>query len=438
MTLGFLNCHQLPPGWCQSPLFAVAKEVKSKNTGLVEQNLLSLSYGRIVSKDIDGVDGLLPASFEGYNRVRDGDLVLRLTDLQNDQRSLRTGLVGEDGIITSAYLTLRPTAVDARYFAYVMYAYDIGKTFYTMGGGLRQGMGFEDLKRITIPTPPLDVQRRIAHFLEDQVDLSDLIVKRRRAQASLLSERSETLLLDQLGFPKLEPQEIGVQYGNTSLAAGIASVSAPRAWSRVRFKSVVRRSSRVRGPLSIPLLSLASAGFLRPRSPDQQPPAAESLPRYLVVEPNDLVINPMWMTGGGVAVSTAFGAVSPDYRVFQIRRPMAEPRFLHHLLRSRPYRDQYLLYTRANTTFDRRVAQVDIDSLPLSLPPLTAQRQIAEECDLEDGRYRSTTALMEAQNSLLQARKRSLITAAVTGEFDVSTASSRAVEVALSGVGGGL
>ena len=35
------------------------------------------------------------------------DIVLRLTDLQNDKRSLRTGLVKEHGIITSAYTTIK-------------------------------------------------------------------------------------------------------------------------------------------------------------------------------------------------------------------------------------------------------------------------------------------------------------------------------------------
>lgn len=79
----------------------------AKNIHLQEKNLLSLSYGRIVRKNIDTKEGLLPESFDGYNIVEDGDIVIRGTDLQNDHRSLRTGLVTERGIITSAYMTLR-------------------------------------------------------------------------------------------------------------------------------------------------------------------------------------------------------------------------------------------------------------------------------------------------------------------------------------------
>ncbi|MFQ7255554.1 MAG: hypothetical protein ACLROH_05340 [Streptococcus sp.] len=72
----------------------------------VKENLLSLSYGRIIRKSIDTSFGLLPESFDTNNIIQRGDIVLRLTDLQTD-KSLRVGLARENGIITSAYLMLR-------------------------------------------------------------------------------------------------------------------------------------------------------------------------------------------------------------------------------------------------------------------------------------------------------------------------------------------
>ena len=92
----------VPSSWERKPLFALVRELADKNHGMQENNLLSLSYGRIKRKSIDGSDGLLPASFETYQIVDRDDIVWRLTDLQNDQRSLRTGIVRERGIITSA------------------------------------------------------------------------------------------------------------------------------------------------------------------------------------------------------------------------------------------------------------------------------------------------------------------------------------------------
>lgn len=77
-----------------------------------------MSYGKIKRKNIDHTDGLIPASFDSYNIIDTGDIVLRLTDLQNDQTSLRVGRSTEKGIITSAYITLRPVNLKTSKFLY--------------------------------------------------------------------------------------------------------------------------------------------------------------------------------------------------------------------------------------------------------------------------------------------------------------------------------
>ena len=131
----------VPSHWRVHTLYQLVTQVKEKNSNLQEKNLLSLSYGRIKRKDIDSPDGLLPASFDGYNIIEDGDIVLRLTDLQNDHTSLRVGLAIERGIITSAYTTLRPMDTsNSKYLYYLLHACDLKKGFYGMGSGLRQGL----------------------------------------------------------------------------------------------------------------------------------------------------------------------------------------------------------------------------------------------------------------------------------------------------------
>ena len=52
----------VPTSWDISPLFTVASESKISNKGMIENNLLSLSYGRIIQKDIETLGGLLPGS----------------------------------------------------------------------------------------------------------------------------------------------------------------------------------------------------------------------------------------------------------------------------------------------------------------------------------------------------------------------------------------
>ena len=119
---------EIPVTWKCYTLTQLFGQAKCKNTGMVENNLLSLSYGRIITKDINTSNGLLPESFEGYNIVEPDDNVLRLTDLQNDHTSLRVGLSTQRGIITSAYLTIRNESKNlSRYLYYQLYAFDICK-----------------------------------------------------------------------------------------------------------------------------------------------------------------------------------------------------------------------------------------------------------------------------------------------------------------------
>jgi type I restriction enzyme S subunit len=185
---------QVPAHWEMKKLIHVAHGAGVKNTGMVEDNLLSLSYGRIIRKDIDKNEGLLPASFEGYQIVEEGDTVLRLTDLQNDQRSLRAGFVNERGIITSAYCAVRPTGISNRWLFNALRAADLLKVYYSMGGGVRQSLDFESIKRILIPVPPRAEQLAIDAYLVAEEERIRSAISSQERMIELLKERRSAII----------------------------------------------------------------------------------------------------------------------------------------------------------------------------------------------------------------------------------------------------
>lgn len=160
---------EIPEGWEIKYFVQLFSQVKNKNIGLREKNLLSLSYGKIKQKSIETVGGLLPDNFEGYNIIDRNDIVLRLTDLQNDQHSLRVGLSPERRIITSAYCSIRVRGAESpNYLYYYLHTFDIAKGFYGMGSGVRQGLNWDGLKYIKILLPPQHEQDRISVFLNQK------------------------------------------------------------------------------------------------------------------------------------------------------------------------------------------------------------------------------------------------------------------------------
>lgn len=190
---------EYPADWRQVPLHALFGEHKAKNKEGAEQNLLSLSYGNIIRKDINANEGLLPESFNGYNIIDDGDIVLRLTDLQNDHRSLRTGLVTERGIITSAYVTLRKKIpLSSEYYHYLLHAFDIMKVFYTMGEGIRQSLGYDELAYMVVPQPSFAEQHTIVRYLDSKCAAIDEAIERHKKIIEKLEEYRRSFVTNML------------------------------------------------------------------------------------------------------------------------------------------------------------------------------------------------------------------------------------------------
>ena len=187
---------QVPEHWEIHPLFSIFKQNKVKNIGMENDNLLSLSYGNIIRKDIDTTFGLLPANFENYQIVDKEYIILRLTDLQNDKKSLRTALVNEKGIITSAYIGLVKinSKCNTDYMHYLLHSYDLRKVFYSMGSGLRQSLNFDDIKRLPIVLPKDDEQKEIVEYLDYRVNKVESIKNKLQLQIEKLRDYRKILI----------------------------------------------------------------------------------------------------------------------------------------------------------------------------------------------------------------------------------------------------
>jgi len=425
----------VPTHWAVQPLLSVAVERSEFNAGMRERNLLSLSYGRIIRKDIDSNDGLLPESFETYQIVRKGDIVLRLTDLQNDKRSLRSALVNEQGIITSAYLALRPTSTSSAYLAYLLRAYDLSKVFYSMGGGLRQSMKFADLRRMSIALPPLDEQTAITAFLDRETAKIDALIAEQEKLIALLAEKRQATISHAVtrGLnPDAPMKDSGVQWlgevpahwrvGKTGF---YASVLSGYAFPSTGFSLDDSYARLLRGiNVGVGELRWDEVVYWKRETGD-------GLGAFELAA-GDVVIGmdrPLISTGMRVAIVRQ--ADLPCLLLQRVAKIQSGSqlygRFIMRLLSSRAFEAHFAPETTGVSV--PHISGEQISDFRIPVPPVIEQRDICDFLDEELVRLDKLGAEAAHAIDLLRERRSALIAAAVTGQIDVRGAVPTCEEV---------
>ena len=404
----------IPRHWEVLPFYSFADEVVSPNKGLKERNLLSLSYGRIVRKDIDRLEGLTPASFEGYNIIEADDIVFRLTDLQNDQTSLRSAKATERGIITSAYVSVRPRS-GSPFFDYLMRSYDTTKVFYGIGGGIRQSMKFDDLKRLPVLVPPDKEMDVIASYLDRETQRIDALVAKKARFIELLRERRQALITRAV----TKGLNADVLMKGSGSASGI---SMPNHWQAVKFWTVAKEVS-VTGVPHENLMSVYLDRGVIPYSEGgglvHKP--SESLEGYQLVMPGNFVMNNQQAHRGSVGVSKFRGIVSPAYLVFALSKDL-DPDFANYQFRERRFVDEMMLSSQGVGDIQRQVKWPLLREAKVFLPPLAEQQSIVAYLNNATARIDNLIGRTERSIELLREHRTALITAAVTGKIDLREA----------------
>ena len=117
-------------------------------------------------------------------------------NLNYDFNSLRIARVRESGIITSAYIVLRPKFDgETSYFNYLLKTLDYQKIFHGMGVGIRLTLKFKELRSMLIPVPTtVEEQSHIANFLDKKcAEIDDLIALQEQMIAQLTTYKQAVI-----------------------------------------------------------------------------------------------------------------------------------------------------------------------------------------------------------------------------------------------------
>lgn len=408
----------VPASWNVRTLYQLATRVNNKNSDLSEQNLLSLSYGKIKRKDINTNDGLLPASFDGYNIIEAGDIVLRLTDLQNDHTSLRVGHATERGIITSAYTTLRLiNPAHSRYLYYLIHAFDLKKGFYGMGSGVRQGLNYDEVKELRVVIPSQKEQDAITSYLDKVCQQIDLMIDEAKASIDEYKKwRSATIY---------EAVTKGINSSVDLQPCELDAVDAiPAHWETRAIKYLASCNDEVLpentdDTFAFNYIDIGSVKYgdgitqLQPMIFSEAPSRARR-----IVQENDVIISTVRTYLKAVAIISKFEApqiVSTGFAV--LRAYDVNPDFLYYAVLS----DNFICKVEASSVGMSYPAinASEIMAFKIPLPPKEEQTQIAVYLNQKCGYIGQ---LVSEKNDLideLESFKRALIYETVTGKRKV-------------------
>lgn len=398
---------------------------KRRNTGMVEETVLSLSYGRIVIKPPEKLTGLVPASFETYQVMKPGDIVIRTTNLQNDWTSLRVGLVKDPGIITSAYAGLQPTErYSPEFLYYLLHSYDTKKVFYGMGSGLRQNIGFDDFKWLPFICPSRPEQDAIVAYLDGMLEAIDRYLRVKEREIALMEERKRALIhravtrgLD--ANPQLQPSgriwpdfiphhwRIAPLYARYDVQLGkmldAKKISGLHLQPYLRNTDVQWDSINV---IDLPQMDFRPDEWLRYR-----------------LQTGDILVCEGGQPGRAAIWRGDLGPCFYQKALHRLRPRTSDdvPGFFFYVLFSAVSEEVFAMGTEKATISHLTGEQLRRFRFPF--PPESEQREIVDFLDAEVEKIDTTIARARRQIERMQEYRSALIAEAVTGKIDVNAAS---------------
>lgn len=410
-------CPSVPAHWRMSRnkiVMATKKEMVGAQSS--EYDLLSLTKAGVISRDISTGKGKIPASFDTYQLIESGDLIMCLFDVDETPRTV--GRARKRGMITGAYdRFVVPDDVLAEYVKWFYLSVDDVKGLRPLYRGLRKTVPLDRFMASHFPLPSPEEQAAIVKYLAHANARIDKAIAAKRRLISLLEEQKASVAYDRLtrGYEPNDLRVVGLPWAD----------SIPQHWAlapvKRLFSSMVygtSESSTGEGPVTAVGMGEIKNGNVAV----VRRGGLANIPEGLELRQNDLLFN---------------RTNSPDLvgKVGRMTGDCEDLTFASYLVRCRvaeeidPEWAAYLLNDRAFLGFARSQAFVSLHqanlsptrygALPAVIPPYDEQCRIADGLRKELAEFNGTVDRVTREIQLLQEFRTRLVADVVTGQVDV-------------------
>jgi type I restriction enzyme S subunit len=414
-----------PDGTRNVPLWALFERIK--DVGHPDEEMLSVyrEHGVVKKSSRDDNTNQTAENRDIYQLVDDGWFIVnRMKAWQGS-----VGISSLRGIVSGHYLCFRPSHdEDPRFLNWLLRSAVYAIEYARMSRGVRPGqieIDNDELRGLRVALPPRDEQRRIADFLDTESVRIDALASTQRQARTVLLERRATNIFDAVSGRNAASERV------PSTLAWVESL--PRTWQGVKLGHFARMGSghtpsRSRADwweeCSIPWITTGEVSQVRDDRREVLSHTRESISEIGLansaaeLHPKGTVVLCRTASAGYSAVMGQSMATSQDF-VTWICSPQLNPFYLLWCLRAMR---SDLLGRLAMGSTHKTIYVPDLQMLRIPLPPLAEQQSIVECIRAGNAAIDAAVDVIDRQLALLAERRQALITAAVTGQIDVTTA----------------
>ncbi len=416
---------QIPAHWEMRQWRFLLKENVTPNTDCKETQQLQFKYGEIIPKANQEIDSDTLKIICKYNKVQPNDIMINGLNLNYDFISQRIGMVRTNGIITSAYISLRPIgSANPSYYNYLLKAMDAQKMFHGMGTGVRLTLSYKELKSKYLPFPTEAEQEAMVACLDEQAGKLDQAIAREQKMIDLLEERKRIIIQQAVtkGLnPNAKMKDSGIDW--------IGEI--PEGWKVMRLKRLVDFAGRIgfRGYGTEDLTDEENGAITLSPSNMQNGKMTYTKCAYLkwhkyyespeiMVYDGDILFVKTGSTYGKTAIVKDLpkeATINPQLLI--LKNIKGDNRFIAHMLSTPLIKNQVERIVIGGTI--PTISQEKIGNLRLIVPNKDEQisivEYIAEKTKPIDDAIKAKDKLI----SLLQERKQIIINEVVTGKIKV-------------------
>ncbi|MHA5047165.1 restriction endonuclease subunit S [Streptomyces sp. SD15] len=279
-------------------------------------------------------------------------------------------------------------------------------------GSTRARINLDVAREIQVPTPSLLEQRRIADFLDAETARIDRLAEWRARQVELLRTSEKSVISELIESNSGTPTR--VKYLSNQITSG------PRGWGDLAVDSgslFLRITNIPRHGIELDLRD--SLYVSAPEGPERERSRTQL---------NDVLVSITADIGSVALVDERAidGNISQHVALIRPVARYAHAAWLAYAIKCARSNQRLRMSSYGGTKVGLGLG--DVANLVINVPEYCTQQEIADRISQELANRNRLLSAMKNQRKLLLERRQALITAAVTGQFDVSTASGRGVE----------